>query len=49
MGKYHPIAWYRTAGKGKTFYTSMGHTAEAWAEPEFTGMVENAVNWTLKP
>lgn len=48
MGKYHPIAWYRTAGKGKTFYTSMGHTAEAWAEPEFTGMVENAVNWTLK-
>lgn len=44
MGKEHPVAWYRATGKGTTFYTSMGHDASAWAQPEFVQLLENAVN-----
>ncbi len=44
MGKDHPVAWYRSAGKGKTFYTSMGHDATAWKQPAFVQMLENVIN-----
>src|SRR5688572_22793828 len=43
MGKDHPVAWYRTTGKGRTFYTSMGHDASAWKQDAFVRMLENAV------
>jgi len=44
MGKDHPVAWYRTTGYGRTFYTSMGHDASAWAQEPFVRMIENAIN-----
>jgi type 1 glutamine amidotransferase len=44
MGKDHPVAWYKATGKGRTFYTSMGHDASEWAQPAFVRMLENAVN-----
>ncbi|MBO0931340.1 ThuA domain-containing protein [Fibrella aquatilis] len=47
MGKYHPVAWCRSVGKGKTFYTSMGHAKDAWQDPAFVRLLENAINWTL--
>jgi type 1 glutamine amidotransferase len=43
MGKDHPVAWYRTTGKGRTFYTSIGHDAAAWKQEAFVRMLENAV------
>jgi type 1 glutamine amidotransferase len=43
MGKDHPVAWYRAQGKGRTFYTSIGHSAEAWTQAPFVTMLENAV------
>jgi uncharacterized protein len=43
MGKDHPVAWYRTTGKGRTFYTSIGHDAAAWKQDAFVKMLENAV------
>lgn len=48
MGKYHPVAWYRTVGKGKTFYTSMGHTAAVWQNADFVRLVENALRWSVR-
>ncbi len=48
MGPYHPVAWYRTVGKGKTFYTSMGHTKEVWQETHFVHLVENALRWSAQ-
>lgn len=47
MGQYHPVAWYRTVGKGKTFYTSMGHSKEVWQNIHFVQMVENAIRWSM--
>jgi type 1 glutamine amidotransferase len=44
MGKEHPVAWYREAGKGRTFYTSIGHNSTAWKQLAFVQMLENAVN-----
>lgn len=43
MGKDHPVAWYKATGKGRTFYTSMGHDATEWAKEPFVRMLENAV------
>lgn len=43
MGKDHPVAWYRTTGKGRTFYTSIGHDASAWKQDGFVTLLENAV------
>jgi cytochrome c len=35
MGTDHPIAWCQTVGKGRSWYTAMGHTAASYAEPLF--------------
>lgn len=43
MGSEHPVAWYRDLGKGRTFYTSMGHDATAWQNGPFIKMLENAI------
>jgi type 1 glutamine amidotransferase len=48
MGKYHPVAWYRQVGKGKSFYTSMGHSKEVWQDAHFVRLVENALQWSVK-
>lgn len=45
MGKDHPVAWYRSVGSGRTFYTSMGHDASAWTKEPFVQMMQNAINW----
>ncbi|GAB3643713.1 ThuA domain-containing protein [Spirosoma arcticum] len=47
MGKYHPVAWYRTIRQGKTFYTSMGHNAAVWKDANFVRLLENALRWTI--
>jgi type 1 glutamine amidotransferase len=35
MGADHPIAWCHRVGRGRSWYTAMGHTAESYAEPLF--------------
>ncbi len=44
MGKDHPVAWYKTVGKGMTFYTSIGHDVSAWQQEPLVKLLENAVN-----
>lgn len=48
MGKQHPVAWYKEMGKGRTFYTSMGHTGPTFQEKEFVTMTENAIKWLAR-
>jgi type 1 glutamine amidotransferase len=47
MGTHHPVAWYRTVGQGKTFYTSMGHNAAVWQDADFIQLLDNALRWTM--
>ncbi|WP_232323790.1 ThuA domain-containing protein [Catenuloplanes japonicus] len=35
MGADHPIAWCKTLGGGRSFYTGSGHTQESFADPVF--------------
>jgi len=46
MGAVHPIAWYKSVGQGRAFYTSIGHTAEAFKKSEIIDMLEQAIVWT---
>jgi type 1 glutamine amidotransferase len=35
MGKDHPVAWCRKMGKGRIWYTALGHTEASFSEPLF--------------
>jgi type 1 glutamine amidotransferase len=35
MGGDHPVAWCRRVGKGRLWYTALGHTEASYTEPEF--------------
>jgi len=35
MGSDHPIAWCHVVGKGRAFYTALGHPIESWSDPLF--------------
>ena len=45
MGADHPIAWSRTLGMGRTFYTGFGHTDASWTDDKVVGLVERALSW----
>ena len=34
MGADHPIAWCRRVGRGRSWYTAIGHTRETYAHAE---------------
>lgn len=42
-----PVAWTRTAGKSKVFYTSLGYPTD-FNTPQFTTLLVNAIEWALK-
>lgn len=41
----YPQTWARMQGKGRVFYTSMGHREDVWAKPEFQGLTLGALRW----
>jgi len=41
----HPIAWTRCIGRGRMFYSAIGHRPEGYSEPHYVTMLENAVEW----
>ncbi len=44
--KTEPIAWTRTAGKSKVFYTSLGHPAD-FKTPQFITLLLSGIKWAL--
>jgi type 1 glutamine amidotransferase len=40
-----PLAWYRDYGKGRVFYTALGHRPEVWRDQRFQKMIVNALKW----
>lgn len=48
MGADHPVAWWRCTGKGRVFYTAMGHTAESYSQPVMRGMIAGALDWEIR-
>lgn len=41
-----PETWVRMHGKGRVFYTSMGHREDVWENPLYQGLLIGALNWT---
>ena len=42
-----PIAWIRDYGKGRVFYTGLGHTDAAWDDPRIRTMMRQAIDWAI--
>ena len=41
------IAWNKMYGKGRVFYSTLGHTEEAWDDPDIRTMYFEAIKWAL--
>jgi type 1 glutamine amidotransferase len=41
----HPISWYRRIGKGRSWYTNLGHRIETYAQPEFVQHLLGGITW----
>ncbi len=40
-----PATWARMHGKGRVFYTSMGHREDVWTNPIFQGILLGGIAW----
>ncbi len=40
-----PMTWARNYGKGRVFYTSMGHREDVWQSPAYQGLLLGALAW----
>ena len=41
------VAWAKTYGRGRVFYSSLGHTQESWDDPDVRKMYFEAIKWVL--
>jgi uncharacterized protein len=41
----HPIAWTQCIGKGRSFYTAIGHRPEGYSEPNTNKLIQQGVAW----
>jgi hypothetical protein len=42
-----PLAWAKMHGKGRVFYSSLGHDAKTWDNPDVYRMYFEAIKWAL--
>jgi uncharacterized protein len=42
-----PLAWAKTYGKGRVFYSSLGHASATWDNPDVYHMYFEALKWSL--
>ncbi len=43
----YPSTWAKKYGKGRVFYTSMGHRDDIWTNPVFQQVLLGGMNWAL--
>jgi type 1 glutamine amidotransferase len=43
-----PLAWAKTYGNGRVFYSSLGHAASTWDNPDVYHMYFEALKWALR-
>jgi hypothetical protein len=41
------VAWAKMYGKGRVYYTTLGHVEENWDNPQFQKMITGAIQWAL--
>ncbi len=43
----YPITWAMMYGKGRVFYSSLGHDTKAWDNPDISRMYYEAIKWAM--
>src|SRR6266404_9813085 len=43
-----PLAWTRSYGQGRVFYTALGHESSVWQDARYQRMLTNAILWTMR-
>lgn len=43
----YPITWARTEGKGRVWYTALGHREDVWTNPVFQAQLTGGIQWAL--
>jgi hypothetical protein len=44
-----PVAWTKTYGKGRVFYSTLGHPRELWDQPWLQQVYFKALAWAMEP
>ncbi len=44
----YPATWARMYGKGRVFYTSMGHREDVWTNPLFQDVLFGGLSWAVR-
>jgi len=42
-----PLAWSRIEGRGRVFYSALGHPQPAWRNPDVLRLVEGGLHWAI--
>ncbi|HVT26856.1 MAG TPA: ThuA domain-containing protein [Lacipirellulaceae bacterium] len=43
----YPATWVHKYGKGRVFYTSMGHREDVWTSPQFQSLIVGGIKWAV--
>ena len=41
------VTWAKMYGKGRVYYTTLGHVEANWDKPEFQQMITDAIKWAM--
>lgn len=44
----HPIAWTRCVGRGRSFYTAIGHLPGSYTQPSAARLLRQGITWAVK-
>ncbi|MEU9212598.1 ThuA domain-containing protein [Streptomyces sp. NPDC048415] len=47
MGEDHPLVWCREQGRGRVFYTALGHASQAYEDPAFRAHLLGGITWAV--
>jgi len=47
-GKDYPVAWTNMEGKGRIFYTSLGHREDVWTNAKYQQHMIAGIKWAMK-
>jgi len=43
-----PLAWTRSYGQGRVFYTALGHETSVWRDARYQRILTNAILWSMQ-
>jgi type 1 glutamine amidotransferase len=43
-----PLAWTRSYGEGRVFYTALGHEASVWQDARYQRILSNGILWSMR-